>query len=51
MRVLFGASSVQFSCDEQLVDSLSVEATKQLKALETKRRKEQEALKAQEGEE
>lgn len=43
--------TLYLSCDEQLVDSLSVEATKQLKALETKRRKEQEALKAQEGEE
>lgn len=43
--------TLYLSCDEQLVDSLSIEATKQLKALETKRRKEQEALKAQEGEE
>lgn len=43
--------TLYLSCDEQLVDSLSVEATKQLKALETKHRKEQEALKAQEGEE
>ena len=43
--------TLYLSCDEQLVDSLSVEATKQLKALETKRRKEQEALKKQEGEE
>ena len=43
--------TLYLSCDEQLVDSLSVEATKQLKALETKRRKEQEALKAQEDKE
>ncbi len=43
--------TLYLSCDEQLVDSLSIEATKQLKALETKRRKEQEALKAQEGKE
>jgi beta-lactam-binding protein with PASTA domain len=43
--------TLYLSCDEQLVDSLSIEATKQLKVLETKRRKEQEALKAQEGEE
>jgi beta-lactam-binding protein with PASTA domain len=43
--------TLYLSCDEQLVDSLSVEATKQLKALETQRRKEQEALKKQEGEE
>lgn len=43
--------TLYLSCDEQLVDSLSVEATKQLKVLETKRRKEQEALKAQEDKE
>ena len=40
--------TLYLSCDTQLVDSLSAEASKQLKALEVQRRKEAEAMGAEE---